>query len=112
MAAASGHANDVLPLTARIDALEQRLVVRRARVGVSLRAFGRGLRRRMTSPISLVFAGSVGFIVAEIVSERSATVRAVAEAGPVRAEQAVREPFPGPRLRPLWSALKFAWISI
>ncbi len=51
--------------------MENRLMVERAQAVAHAREFGGHVRRRLTSPTSLLFAGSMGFIAAEIIGARS-----------------------------------------
>lgn len=68
----ASHASDSRSLKGRIVDMENRLMLERAQLVAHTRAFGGNLRRRLTSPTSLVFAGSMGFIAAEILGARRA----------------------------------------
>lgn len=67
----ASHATDAPSLNRRIEDMENRLMVERAQVVAHTREFQGSVRRRLTSPTSLVFAGSMGFIAAEIIGARS-----------------------------------------
>ncbi|HEX7046047.1 MAG TPA: hypothetical protein VF275_00550 [Gammaproteobacteria bacterium] len=67
----ASHATDAPSLSRRIEDMENRLMVERAQVVAHTREFQGSVRRRLTSPTSLVFAGSMGFIAAEIIGARS-----------------------------------------
>lgn len=66
----ASRASGSLSLNRRIRDMENRLMVERAQVVAHSREFGGNVRRRLTSPTSLVFAGSMGFIASEILASR------------------------------------------
>lgn len=68
----ASHASDALSLKRRIHDMENRLMVERAQVAAHTREFGGSVKRRLTSPTSLVFAAGMGFIASEILGARRA----------------------------------------
>ncbi|MBW3567120.1 MAG: hypothetical protein KY410_04020, partial [Proteobacteria bacterium] len=61
--------------------------VERAQTVAHMREFGGKVRRRLTSPTSLIFSASIGFLTAELVSARSRAVRAAQRSGKSKAQQ-------------------------
>ncbi|HEX6930052.1 MAG TPA: hypothetical protein VF267_12410 [Gammaproteobacteria bacterium] len=55
----------------RIEDMEARLAVERSQVIAHAREYGGTVRRRLTSPTSLLFATSMGFVAAELIRARS-----------------------------------------
>ena len=66
----AAHATRAPTLNKRIEDMEQRLAFERTQAVAHVREFGGNVRRRMTSPTSLVFSAGVGFIAAEIIGSR------------------------------------------
>lgn len=66
----AAHATKAPTLNKRIEDMEQRLALERTQAVAHVREFGGNVRRRLTSPTSLVFSASVGFVAAEIIGSR------------------------------------------
>lgn len=81
------NATDAATLNRRIEDMEARLAVERAQIAAHARAFGHGVRRRLTSPTSLLFSMSVGFVSAEVIHERSVVKREAARRGATKPQQ-------------------------
>jgi len=69
------YATDAPTLDKRIGDMEERLALERAQVIAHVREFGGNVRRRMTSPTSLVFSAGMGFMAAELIGARSRFAR-------------------------------------
>ena len=83
----AAHATDAPTLDKRIEDMEERLALERAQAVAHMREFGGKVRRRLTSPTSLIFSASIGFLTAELVSARSRAVRAAQRSGKSKAQQ-------------------------
>lgn len=66
----ASHATDAPTLNKRIEDMEERLAFERVQAVAHVREFGGNVRRRMTSPTSLVFSAGIGFVAAEILGSR------------------------------------------
>lgn len=86
----AAHASDARSLNERIRDMEQRLALERGQAVARGREFRGDVRRRLTSPTSLVFAGSIGFIGAELLAWRAASLKA-RYSGPERRRRAPRK---------------------
>lgn len=75
------HATDAPSLDKRIEDMEERLALERAQAVAHMREFGGKVRRRLTSPTSLIFSASIGFLTAELISARSRAVKAAQRSG-------------------------------
>lgn len=83
----AAHASDAPKLNARIEDMEHRLGVERAQFVAGARAFGGHVKRRLTSPTSLAFSASMGFVAAEIIHARSVVKREAAKHGATKPQQ-------------------------
>lgn len=83
----AGYATQAPTLDRRIEDMERRLALERAQAVAHAREFGGDLRRRMTSPTSLVFSASMGFLVAEFIGARSRVVKEAQRRGESRRQQ-------------------------
>ena len=71
----ASHASDARRLSERIADMERRIAFERSQAVAHSRAFHGSVMRRLTSPTSLLFAGSMGFIAAEILTTRSSKAK-------------------------------------
>lgn len=83
----AAHASDAPTLNERIEDVEHRLGVERTQFVANMREYGGQVRRRMTTPTSLVFSASMGFVAAEVIEARSAVKRAAARRGATKPQQ-------------------------
>ncbi|HEX7030212.1 MAG TPA: hypothetical protein VF254_06420 [Gammaproteobacteria bacterium] len=83
----AAHASNAPRLNDRIEDMERRLGVERAQLVANAREYGGYVRRRLTTPTSLIFSASVGFIAAEVIEARSAVKREAAKHGATKAQQ-------------------------
>lgn len=81
------HASDAPGLDERIEDMEQRLGVQRALLVARGREFRGNVMRRLTSPTSLVFSASIGFIASEFLGARSRAAPAAQRAGRPKKQQ-------------------------
>lgn len=67
----ASHATKAPTLQKRIEDMEERLELERTQAVIHAREFGGNVRRRLTSPTSLAFSASVGFVAGEVMNARS-----------------------------------------
>lgn len=86
----AAHGSHARSLNERIRDMEQRLALERSQAMAHGREFRGDVRRRLTSPTSLLFAGSIGFISAELLAWRAASLKS-RYSGPERRRRAPRK---------------------
>lgn len=81
------HATKAPTLNKRIEDMEDRLEFERAQAVAHTRELGGKIRRRLTSPTSLAFSASVGFVAGEIMNARRRVSHAAKKRAESRAQQ-------------------------